>query len=130
MTDIVEQLRSYADDAADIGAADEAIIISRAADEIEWLRGERNRLAADLAKAHRDIIPWIEKAGAAAPTQDASKVTVSRDLVDSVLADAETWVIGHYFTDGEIHPALRHKYIRDMEDIWKLQAEMGVTKGE
>jgi hypothetical protein len=67
---------------------------------------------------------------AKAVTQQDGKVTVSRDLVDSVLADAETWVIGHYFTDGEIHPALRHKYIRDMEDIWKLQAEMGVTKGE
>lgn len=33
-----------------------------AADEIEWLRGERNRLAADLAKAHLDIVAWIKKA--------------------------------------------------------------------
>ena len=34
----------------------------QAADEIEWLRGERNRLAADLAKAHLDIVAWIKKA--------------------------------------------------------------------
>lgn len=33
-----------------------------AAAEIEWLRGERNRLAADLAKAHLDIVAWIKKA--------------------------------------------------------------------
>ena len=35
-----------------------------AAAEIEWLRGERNRLAADLAKAHLDIVAWIAKAQA------------------------------------------------------------------
>jgi hypothetical protein len=62
MVDIVEQLRSYAEDAADLGATDEAMIVSQAASEIEWLRGERNRLAAELGKAHGDIIPWIEKA--------------------------------------------------------------------
>lgn len=32
-----------------------------AAAEIEWLRGERNRLAADLAKAHKDAVAWMEK---------------------------------------------------------------------
>jgi len=130
MVDIVEQLRSYAEDAADLGATDEAMIVSQAASEIEWLRGERNRLAAELGKAHRDIIPWIEKAGAVAATQEAGKVTVSRELVESVLADAESWVIGHYFTNGEIHPALQGKYLRDMDDIWKLKAEIGGTKSE
>lgn len=130
MVDIVEQLRSYAEDAADLGAADEAMIVSQAANEIEWLRGERNRLAAELGKAHRDIIPWIEKAGAVAAVKQEGKVTVSRELVESVLADAESWVIGHYFTNGEIHPALQRKYLRDMDDIWKLKAEMGETKGE
>ena len=34
-----------------------------AATEIEWLRGERDRLAADLATAQKAILPWIEQVG-------------------------------------------------------------------
>lgn len=55
MTDIVERLR----DVFPIGWEGE--MRHEAADEIEWLRGERNRLAADLAKAHLDIVAWIAK---------------------------------------------------------------------
>ena len=52
MTDIVERLRALNAD----------FLHEEAAAEIEWLRGERNRLAADLAKAHLDIVAWIKKA--------------------------------------------------------------------
>jgi hypothetical protein len=38
VTDIVERLRPYAEDAADLGATDEADIITCAADEIDRLR--------------------------------------------------------------------------------------------
>lgn len=31
--------------------------------EVTWLREERKRLAADLAKAHKDAVAWIERAG-------------------------------------------------------------------
>jgi hypothetical protein len=131
MVDIVESLRSYAEDATDLGATDEAMIVSQAADEIEWLRGERDRLAAELGKAHRDIIPWIEKAGAVAATQEEGKVTVSRELLDSVLDDNEAYVKSNYHTQGnilDVHPVLRQRYLRDMEDIWKLRIEMGERK--
>lgn len=65
MTDIVERLREECP--MHRQAEREARItlyrvLKDAADEIEWLRGERNRLAADLAKAHLDIVAWIEKA--------------------------------------------------------------------
>lgn len=62
--------------------------------------------------------------------KEDGKVAVSRKLVESVLADAETWVIGHYFTDGEVHPALMDRYERDMCDIRLLKAEIGETDGE
>lgn len=52
MTDIVDRLRALNAD----------FLHEEAAAEIEWLRGERNRLAADLAKAHLDIVVWIKKA--------------------------------------------------------------------
>lgn len=52
MTDIVERLRSLNAD----------FLHEEAADEIERLRKERTRLAADLAQAHRDILPWIGRA--------------------------------------------------------------------
>lgn len=59
MTDIVERLREHARvTPARISGVG---LIAEAADEIEWLRGERNRLAADLAKAHLDIVAWIAK---------------------------------------------------------------------
>jgi len=61
MTDIVEQLRSYADDAADLGATDEANIVSQAANEIEWLRKERLKLIEDLGRAHAGVLPWMEQ---------------------------------------------------------------------
>ncbi len=32
-------------------------------EEIDWIRTDRDRLAKDLAKAHRDAIAWIERAG-------------------------------------------------------------------
>ena len=57
MTDIVDRLRDPSK-----GSPRGASTMSEAADEIEWLRGERNRLAADLAKAHLDIVAWIKKA--------------------------------------------------------------------
>lgn len=62
--------------------------------------------------------------------QQDGKVTVSRDLVESVLEDARLLIDAEYVVNGEIHPALRGKYLRDMNDIWKLRAEMGETKGE
>lgn len=54
MIDIVDRLRALNAD----------FLHEEAAAEIEWLRGERNRLAADLAKAHLDIVAWIAKAQA------------------------------------------------------------------
>jgi hypothetical protein len=126
MVDIVDRLRDPS-----LGSPRWMETMSEAANEIEWLRGERNRLAADLGKAHRDIIPWIEKAGAVAATQEEGKVTVSRELLDSVLDDNEAYVKSNYHTQGnilDVHPVLRQRYLRDMEDIWKLRIEMGERK--
>ena len=38
-------------------------LTEEAAREIQWLRGERNRLAADLSNAHGAILPWIDQTG-------------------------------------------------------------------
>jgi len=70
MTDIVERLRS---EGALAGHYDAPAIQREAADEIEWLRAERDRLAKDLAKSHKDILPWIETA-----TQLEAAVTHAR----------------------------------------------------
>lgn len=64
MTDIVERLRAEAQGWRDEMRPVVGEPLDDAADEIEWLRGERNRLAADLAKAHRDTVVWIAKAQA------------------------------------------------------------------
>jgi phage shock protein A len=61
VSDIVDELRLMRD-GAQWACGATAATLSQAADEIEWLRGERDRLAADLAKAHKDILPWIERA--------------------------------------------------------------------
>lgn len=58
MTDIVDRLRERAAN----GDGWTRQVAAEAAAEIEWLRGERDRLAADYAKAQRDIVKWIEKA--------------------------------------------------------------------
>lgn len=57
---------------AKYGGAVTVMDLSRLVIEIEKLLHERDvalaqcdRLAADLSKAHLDILPWIEKAGAA-----------------------------------------------------------------
>ena len=70
MTDIVDRLRQcwapleigyeLPNDPVFVDTGD----LKAAVAEIEWLRGERNRLAADLAKAHLDIVAWIAKAQA------------------------------------------------------------------
>jgi hypothetical protein len=59
MTDIVERLRDLPNCHNLHGRVFAAV--REAADEIERLRVERDRLAADLAQAHRDILPWIAR---------------------------------------------------------------------
>ena len=56
--------------------------------------------------------------------QQAGKVTVTRELVESVLDDAEASVIAHYFADGKVIAALESRYARDMADILALRAEL------
>lgn len=34
-------------------------------DDVEWLRAERDRLAAEVSRAHKDALAWMEKAAAA-----------------------------------------------------------------
>jgi len=67
---------------------------------------------------------------AKAVIQQDGKVTVSRELVESVLEDAEAFVASEYVINGEIHRSERRRYLRDMDDIWKLKAEMRESKGE
>ena len=129
MTDIVERLRICAGGPGDA----HTVVICRltrdtardAAAEIEWLRGERNRLAADLAKAHREALAWMQKAN-----QTAGKVSVTRALVQSVLEDAEAFITAEYVINDEIHPADRPRYIRDMADIVALRAELQSQSAE
>lgn len=62
---------------------------------------------------------------AKAVIQQDGKVTVTRTLLESVLEDAEKLVASEYFlSNGDIHPSERRRYLRDMEDIWKLKAEL------
>lgn len=56
--------------------------------------------------------------------QQAGKVSVTRELVESVLEDAEASVTGHYFADGKVIAALESRYIRDVADILALRAEL------
>lgn len=99
-----------------------------------------NVLLSDLDMHHadqlaNDILERLAAQGfvavhASAVIKEDGKVAVSRKLVESVLADAETWVIGHYFADGKVIAALQSKYERDMCDIRLLRAELGETDGE
>ena len=56
--------------------------------------------------------------------QQAGKVSVTRELVEGVLEDAEALVTGHYFADGKVIAALESRYRRDMADILALRAEL------
>lgn len=56
--------------------------------------------------------------------QQAGKVSVTRELVESVLEDAEALVKAEYVVAGEVHPANRRRYRRDMADILALRAEL------
>ena len=56
--------------------------------------------------------------------QQAGKVCVTRELVESVLEDAEWWVKDAYVVDGAVHPLMRDRYERDMADILALRAEL------
>jgi len=136
MNDIVDRLLK---EGALEGSYDVPAIQRQAAEEIKLLRQVCARLSRDLSKAQTDILPWIEKVQhltaanmeqAAALRQQDGKVTVSRELVESVLEDAEALVASEYVINGEIHRSERRRYIRDMDDIWKLRAEMRESKGE
>jgi hypothetical protein len=82
MTDIVKRLRSSDVFIAPMNIEDVMIspVAMMAADEIERLREERDRLANDLAQAHRDILPWLERAG---------RLTGENDRLRAALRQAE-----------------------------------------
>lgn len=68
MTDIVERLRQRDEYDQVVDHLDRPYGLAKsleheAAAEIEWLRGERQRIADELGKAHLDILPWIEQVG-------------------------------------------------------------------
>jgi hypothetical protein len=95
VTDIVERLR--------LTNAD--FLHEEAAAEIEWLRGERQRLADELGKAHRDVLPWIDQVGylngewnllVAALKQAADGLREvgaihAADGIDAMLKEREPW---------------------------------------
>jgi hypothetical protein len=73
MVDIVDRLRDPS-----LGSPRWMETMTEAANEIEWLREQRSRLAADLGRAHRDIIPWIERASRLEVELDAAQYALRK----------------------------------------------------
>ena len=68
MVDIVDRLRDPS-----LGSPRWMETMTEAANEIEWLRKVNARLTVELGKAHKDIIPWIEKASRLEAELDAAQ---------------------------------------------------------
>ena len=64
MTDIVERLRLL-ESGARWMCAETADTLEDAADEIERLRAECQRLAGEVSRAHKDALTWMGRAAAA-----------------------------------------------------------------
>ena len=67
MNDIIERLRSGEDG-----------LEYAAADEIERLRAECQRLAGEVSRAHKDALTWMERAAAANAERDAARAEATR----------------------------------------------------
>jgi hypothetical protein len=65
MIDIVKRLRSsdVLNAPVNVEGVEVSPIALMAATEIEMLRAERDRLAKELAEAHKAILPWIDQVG-------------------------------------------------------------------
>ena len=85
MTDIVERLRHH----ARVGDGWTRPDAAEAADEIERLRAECQRLAGEVSRAHKDALAWMEKAAAA-----------RREGIEVCLAEARAEMQG-LTTEGE-----------------------------
>lgn len=48
--------------------------------DIEWLRAERDRLAAEVSRAHKDALGWMERAAAANAEIERLRATLRRAL--------------------------------------------------
>lgn len=118
MSDIVDELRLMRD-GAQWACGATAGTLGQAADEIEWLRKERNRLAADLAKAHKDILPWIELATqrAECPTLQAlrAKPHVIGDIPETLRV-----LVGAMETRRQF---IKQAY-SDSEEYWQCQRDL------
>ena len=89
MTDIVERLRT---DGAMAGHYDVPAVQRAAADEIERLRAECQRLAGEVSRAHKDALTWMERAVAARREgieAAATEVDCGCDIRDAVLERLE-----------------------------------------
>ena len=73
--DVVDRLR--ADGAMPAGFGPRAIQ-REAADEIERLRAECQRLAGEVSRAHKDALTWMERAAAANAERDAARAEAAR----------------------------------------------------
>ena len=100
-----------------------------------------NALLGDLDIHHSDqlateILERIATQGfvvvhASAVVREDGKVTVTRELLESVLEDAEASVKeNYYFGKDEPHPALAGKFRRDIADIRALRAEIEEKSGD
>lgn len=96
MTDIVGRLPKTAGEAATMDKTEIANACITAAAEIEWLRGERDRLAADLAKAHKDAVVWMEKVH-----QPAAEIARLREALRGIAHSADYDTI--ISPDGDRH---------------------------
>jgi hypothetical protein len=90
-TDIVERLRLYAEDAADLGATDEAMIVSQAAAEIERLRLGYTTLNSEVCQYLGKALgyPWFKDDQENFPgaTED-SGVCTGAHVAETIAAEA------------------------------------------
>lgn len=87
--DIVEQLRLLQSGAA-WQCEETSITLEDAADEIERLRVECERLAAEVSRAHRDALAWMERAAVGAAVLD---YLLLPEWLNKPGGDSDVWAI-------------------------------------
>ena len=89
MTDIAKAAQESSDLALWQAYCEKKMALEEAADEIERLRAECQRLAGEVSRAHKDALAWMERAAAA-----------RREGIEACLAEARAEMQG-LTTEGE-----------------------------
>lgn len=133
MTDIAKAAQESSDLALWQAYCEKKMALEDAADEIERLRAECQRLAGEVSRAHKDALTWMERAAAVNAEIEAERDAARDECDDAVkyLARMREIMVNAGFPGGDRYQGLANlETLVSQRDAARAEAAMWRTRAE